>query len=284
MIHFCTVCDNSYFEKGLTLYESIKKHYEETFIFHWLCIDKEIYEKLSVYWGGNIRLYQLKDFEDNDSNLLAAKTIKPKVYGDEYSQYCWCLTPYFVEYLLHSLEENETLVYCDADIFFLDSPVKILDVVGEHSIGLHTHRSTVDEETIVGKYNIGVTVFKNDHNARLISRLWKSWMLDPENQYAEKYGTCGDQKYAELWERIIGEENICVFDNEILHLAPWCTHNPENKQPVFFHFSHFRFTENEWFDSLRGEWNPAKEPGMKQYYEQYYKAIKNVRYNRILED
>jgi hypothetical protein len=270
MIHFCTLCDKSYILKGKVMYRSINL---PEFTLHWLCLDEETYNE--VHTLKNVKAYKLAELE-KDPELLKAKGIKPKIYGDEYSQYCWCLSPYFIDYLLKRIEENESLIYVDSDILFLQSPEVILEAVGKKSIGLHTHRSNIEERTNVGWYNIGVTVFKNDEDGRQIASLWKSWLLNPDNEFSEQYGTCGDQKYAEKFEDIIGRKNICVFDEEggLVHLAPWCTHNPGNKEPIFFHFSHFRTDNGVWYDSLNGEWNPSADKKMLPYYEKYFELIK----------
>lgn len=280
MINFCTVCDNNYILKGLAMRQSLIETIGSDFTLHWLCIDEDIYTSLSKKSITNVILYKLKDFEQTDSELQQAKKNPPSKYGTQYENYCWTLTPYFVNYILRNhIENGDKLVYVDSDIYFYKSPQIILDVVGDNSIGLHTHRfpsRNRKNSNLVGWYNIGVVVFKKDKVGESASNLWKEWLLNIQNPYYEEYGTCGDQKYAELFE-VLFPHNTCIFDqhSSISHLAPWCP-GLDNKPIVFFHFSHFTFDlqKDIWSDSIEREWKPTRYEHIVPYYDSYYNTIK----------
>jgi hypothetical protein len=293
--NFCTVCDSGYLLKGMALYESLVLQFEDKFILHWLCIDDGIFDVLTKLGLEHVNSVKLSEIEKKDKELCDAKNNPASEYGDQYSQYCWSLTPYFINYCLyHFVKEDELLIYVDSDIYFFHSPKQIIEAVGEKSIGIHTHRFGGDyrEDINTGWYNVGVVVFRKDRIGWDISSRWKHWLLKTDHEYYKSHGTTGDQKYLELFAKIAGKEHVCVFDVEfpIGHLAAWNSDNLKHPefgyieiyggiQPmVFFHYSHFTydFIEDKWSDSYHGEWNPAKDPHVKVYFEKYYEAIKRA--------
>src|SRR5438045_3229381 len=287
MIHVCTVCDSKYLLKGLALYQSLKNTIGEgKFTLHWLCIDLDIYGTLIQELDlPETVLYHLEDLETEQPELLLAKNNPPSKYGDAYSQYCWTLTPFFIHYLLTHVDIDgiDKLIYADSDIFFYQSPQIILDAVGEKAVGIHTHRFTppYNDDLDVGWYNVGVMVFNNSVEGRAISWFWKNLLLDTSNPFYEKYGTCGDQRYLNLFIPLFGRDKICVFDEDagILHKAPWCPDGPPNI--AFYHFSHFNhdFATDTWRDYNnvdKPEWRPSTYPGLWKVYQDYYEAIKRA--------
>jgi hypothetical protein len=132
------------------------------------------------------------------------------------------------------------------------------------------------EDQDTGWYNVGVMAFNSSAPALNISETWKSWLMRTDHPFYERHGTCGDQKYLELFIPFFGKENICVFDDDprICHLAPWCTEGDYSKV-LFYHFSHFRYElPGQWWDSLHGEWHPSNSDIIKPYYERYFEHIK----------
>lgn len=285
-MNFCTLGDKNYILKGLALYRSLKNTTKE-FTLHWLCLDDITFTKLELLrikneYFKNIKPYTLSGFEYSYPELRKAKNNPPSKFGTQYSQYCWCLTPWFINYMLqHHVTQDEYLMYVDSDIFFYASPLSVMSAMHGKPIGIHTHRFSTMDDRETGNYNVGVVVLKSgDEAAMRWAKMWKGWLLDPNNEYYEKYGTCGDQKYLDLCIPMMGSHNVSVFDIEgdILHYAPWCTHNPDHKRPLFFHFSHFNcdIEKNTWSDSNHGEWKPASEAHIRPFYESYWDDIKQM--------
>jgi len=218
-MNFCTIADKDYLTKALAMYQSLCENVED-FTLYFLCIDDETYLKLDELNLSNIYYFQVPLLEALDNELIKAKNNPQSKYGTKYSQYCWCLTPYFTNFILtHYIEDSEYLMYVDADIYFYGNPQIILDEMNGKSVGIHTHRfSPPFKEVDTGWYNCGIVVFKNDFVGIEMSDNWKSWLLNQNNEYFEKYGTCGDQKYLELFQRFC---DVSVFDENILHGAPW---------------------------------------------------------------
>lgn len=289
MIHFCTVCDSKYLHKGLALYQSLKNTLGAgNFRLHWLCIDLDLYgtiiQELNL---PEIIPCHLEDLERENPILLQARNNPPSNYGDQYSQYCWTLTPFFIDYLLRN-EVSDKLMYVDSDIFFYRSPQLILDLVGEKAVGIHTHRFTppYKDDVDTGWYNVGVMVFNNTYAGKNIAHTWAGWLLDPTNPYYKTHGSCGDQKYLELYVPLFGIGNVSIFDedsinngNPIFHKAPWCPTGPD--PIIFYHFSHFNFdlATDQWWDHNnreKPEWRPSTTLGLLPLYQDYYNVIKEA--------
>lgn len=272
-MNFCTHCDKNYFYKAFALWKSLTEQCE-SFTLHWLCNDDDTFRQLNNLKLPNVIAYSLTELE-KDEELSKAKSNPPCKYGTQYSQYCWTLTPYFTNYILKQLPEGEKLIYADSDIFFYHSPKIILDIIGDKAIGIHSHGfSGAYRDCETGWYNVGVTVLTNNEKGREISDVWKGWLLNPNNEYYNTHGMCGDQKYLDLFPKL-WHDDVCVFDdNRCNHLAPW---NTTIKEPViFFHFSHFNIDMNtgKWRDSNNGEWHPARDFAIQKYYNSYAISIK----------
>lgn len=284
MIHYCTHCDYNYLLKGLALYHNLLDHSKEEFMLHWLCNDSKTAEKLSSLNLPNIKIYTLDELERQDESLKKAKDNPPSKYGTQHSQYMWCLTPYFIWHLLSKqiVPKDSLLTYLDSDIQFYDNPKCIHDKIGDASIGIHTHRfSKWIEDSPVGNYNVGVVVFRNNYPGTKVATQWKDWMLKTDHQYYEKYGTCGDQKYLELFVSLVMRSDICIFDKEspFSHRAPWCV-DDDGKPMLFYHFSHFvhNLQNNTWQDHINAipEWRPSQQADILPYYEKYFELIKRI--------
>lgn len=282
MLNICTHCDINYLPKFLALYKSLCDTGGE-FELLFLCDDDETFDRMKEYDLDYVVFYRLSDYESHSEDLQRAKNNPKCHYGSQRDNYLWSITPWWVNECLNSLKKGDQLIYCDTDIYFYKSPQVILGTIGERSVGIHTHRFTKPFQDLkTGWYNVGVVVIRNNEHGRKVARQWKDWAIDISNPHYVTHGTCGDQKYLELFDTIIPKEEICVFDEEwnYVHLAPWCAQNPEQKEVVFYHFSHFQYLgRREWKDHVRTarpEWHPSRDPYIRTFYENYHKAISSV--------
>lgn len=298
MNYYCTLSDKKYLLQGLVLYNSLCKH-DPDFRLIWLCLDEETYEYLSNADIDKIFPLSLAELECNDKELRQAKNNPPSKYGTQYSQYCWALTPYMMDFILRNkfVPKDEFITYIDSDICFYHSPQLILDVIGSHSIGIHSHRYASAYSPLTnpaGEFNVGVVAIRNNETGRSCAEWWKNCLLNPTHRYYEIYGTCGDQKYLDLFQPLFGD--VCVFDRPapgrpgIGYLAPWCVDNVTyydnrnivyqgtEQKMVFCHFSHFNYDlrTEQYRDSNNGEWRPTQFRPVKQYYDEYFLQIKHL--------
>jgi hypothetical protein len=303
---FCSVSDISYLNKVLTLYFSLEKTQKNEFCLNVLCLDDEIFHFFNESSLKNIKAHHIRDLENSnfllkyfkDNNVPCSEAISnagSQNKDPKYVQFCWALAPYFCWHLLENLKYNDVL-YIDSDLYFYQDVKPIYDEIKDKSIGIIRHR--IDYIESAGEYNVGIIYFKNDYVGRKCSTWWKNVLLNPANQYAKKYGGCGDQKYLELFIPLFGKNNVCVIDDSIGHLAPWNVtfHKYENSKLIwndnvqelfFFHFAHFvpDFKNDSYRTSYRNEWiwgHPEKvNPYTKNFYDQYFAECKKS--NTVIE-
>lgn len=293
MIYACTFCDKKYAVRALMMYYSLLDTCRDDVTLYWLCLDDETFERVVKVGFPGIVAVRLSDIEE-EYDLASLKKLPNSEYGDAHSNFCWRLTPIFIHHLLKFyVPVNGKLLYADSDIFFYHSPQLIFDTMGHKPVGIHTHRFSrpYDDNTATGWYNVGVMVFTNNEVGYKVCNQWRTWMMDVGTELYKKYGTCGDQKWLNLFIPTFGLSNICVFDEEgdCGHMAPWNVSgvgHPQKhyitfkgrKQPVvFFHFSHFRIDENgKWHDSWHGEWKPSSDRDIFPYYQDYFEKIQSL--------
>jgi len=284
-MYYCTHSDKNYLAKGIALCKSIiEKH--PTAAIYYLCLDETTYDAIlnlsKKAEGFNVVPVHIDRLLEDKQLKALKESGHTSNYGDAHAQFCWSLTPYFTWWLLTTKAYITELLYCDADLFFYKSPETIFEACKHKSIGIHTHRfGSYDPDTNdVGEFNVGCVYFKNDNMGRKVATQWCQWLLNPQNEYAQKYGTCGDQKYLDLFIPLFGAENIAVFDRDtnpkIDHGAPWnfSMYNFSQTSLTFNHFSHFKTDFNgNWSSSNHGEWKPEVDMVVMSFYIDYNKKV-----------
>jgi hypothetical protein len=304
MISVCTVADSNFLLKFLALRESIKKHTEDYSI-KLLCLDQSMYDILNDKFDDvdcfNIRDLRAEDSEldrsrDNDPSYEAVNVSSGDIERAKEIQFTWAMASYFSWYCIEKLN-LEDILYVDADIYFFNDPSILEDFKDFGSIGIIENR--VEYSPVNGKYNVGIVFFKNDKSGRKCSEFWKNCLLNSKNKYAEGYGTCGDQKYLELFPVLF--EDVFEYDNFIGHLAPWSVNNhmylPDKKiswggkiqNLLFYHFSNFSYNfENETYSPAgrHGITNAylQQNPYLKSLYEEYYRCLEELNENSFWND
>jgi len=263
MRNFCTLSDKNYLLKGLALYRSLT-NVNTDFILHYLCLDDYSYKFLSKNKYTGIKAYNLK--------MIKAT---PEENFDTHTDFCYSMTPYFTNWIMENVEP-ESISYLDSDLYFYHNYECIFDEIRDKSIGLIEHRIPTYDN--VGKYNVGIVYFKNDQWGKMCLKRWKDLLLNPDNEYAEEYGTAGDQAYLQLFEiwcknevHIINcghgawwNNRLYTFDGEDII---W---NGQRQKLIFIHFSKFElngetYTHNEMV---------AMQPKLKEYYDNYEKELR----------
>lgn len=294
--NFCTLSDRKYLLQGLALYESLLKVIGKGFKLYYLCLDEETYLKLVDMKLSYLIPINLKDLEKEDRELREFKSNPNSKWGDQYTQYCWALAPYFCDYLINKKSVTDIL-YCDSDIYFFSNFHLIEEEVGKSSIGIVKHRISQGECKKPGIYNVGIVYFRGDEAGKSCSAFWKYLLFNPENEYSVEYGTCGDQKYLELFPQKY-TESICIIDKLVGHGAPWNYKYQNFETPakvvyenriqslVFNHFARFRMIDDEigFYCGYNGrEWiKKIKSAYLKQYYYHYYQVIMRIKNKYLL--
>jgi hypothetical protein len=280
---FCTLSDNNYLLKGLTLYHSLKEH-EEDFKLHYLCIDDTIYDKLISLNIDDIIPYKLSDLMKYDGKLSKTKE------NMKYSDFCFSLASYFPNYILRNNKQN--VYYLDSDLFFYRDLDIIEEEINGKSIGIIRHRH-VERGHYVGEYNVGLVYFKYNNIGIECSNQWWEWVINPTNKHYKEYGTCGDQKYLELFDTYYNG-HISVIENNSSQVAPynfdkvdWSPFTKTNRKVIykgkkhdltFCHFMQFKPKPNGY--DATGEPNNQKFlniDSVKFLYDEYYNKTMEIK-------
>ena len=221
--HLVTLSDHNYLINGICLYESLCKH-SANFVLHYLCLNDQTYDKLTSLQLPNLKCYNITELHnDQDFNTLQQNnSSRPIDTSDGQSHFHWALASFFSGYLMFNYDLPHVL-YIDSDIIFYDTVDKIFEAVHPKSIGIITHKhNKLDKaNTNVGYYNVGVIYFKNDEVGSSCLSFWRNCCIHPNNKYSAIFGSCGDQKYLELFDDLFGAQHVEVLCRKVGNGAPW---------------------------------------------------------------
>jgi hypothetical protein len=210
MINFCTLFDSNYLDRGLLMYDSLKKNCSDfhLYIFAFDNLSFKILKKLKLK---NTTIISLKEFEDDE--LLSIKKTRSKV------EYMWTCSSSIILYVLNNFKVSEC-TYVDADLYFYNDPKVLIREMGKSSIFLTKHNYTkqFDQSKISGKYCVQFMTFKNNEIGLRALNWWRGACLDwcyakPED------GKFGDQKYLDDWKTRF--KGVHVMQHLGGGVAPW---------------------------------------------------------------
>lgn len=247
---FCTLFNSNYLDKGLTLYNSLKKNcgFFKLYVF---AFDDKTCNILNDLHLDNLIVIPLSDFEDD--KLLKVKEQRST------AEYCWTCTPSTILYVLDKYHEG-ICTYIDADMFFYSDPEPIFREMREQgkSVVIVEHRfpekSKNKKNRVHGRYCVEFNTFLNDENGRKCLLWWRDSCLK-KCHYSKKPDECvGDQTYLEEFEtRFKGVLSTSVLGAGV---APWNAKNYyffwknnrlmiKNKsissEIIFYHFQNVRY-------------------------------------------
>lgn len=278
MRFFCTYFDRNYLPRGLALYRSLVT-WCPSFTLWVLCMDEESRRMLDELGLPDIRTISLRDFEQDDSALAAAKANRTKI------EYYFTCTPSLPLHILEHWPEVDVVTYLDADLYFFASPEPLFEEMGERSVAITAHRfpPALRDRERYGVYNVGWLSFRRDAKGLACLRWWRDrcneWCYDREDS-----GRFADQKYLDDWPSRF--ESVVVLHNEGANVAPWNVSGyrigkhggggatVDGKPLIFFHFHGLRKMNNWTYDPGWAEYgvNPSAVLG-REVYVPYLKAL-----------
>lgn len=267
MYHFCTYFDSNFLDRGLALFQSLKRFCPDFQLFV-LCLDDSCYKILQQFKLPQMNLIKLQDFEKNDPELQGAKNNRTRV------EYFFTCTPSLPLYVLKNYRKVDVITYLDADLLCFANPEPIYKEFAQHSIAIISHRFPIKLKQLErrGIYNVGYLSFKRDKYALECLNWWRQncieWCYDrvEDSRYA-------DQKYLDDWPTRF--KGVVVLQHKGVNLAPWNLDNYQiesndkgiwvDEQPlVFFHFH-----------GLRKIYKRLYDPNLYRYNARISKKIKN---------
>lgn len=214
---FCTLFDSNYLDKGLVLYDSMKKCMDDFKLYVFAFDDKckEILEKEKL---DNLIVIGLDEFETEE--MLRVKKDRTR------AEYCWTCSSLSIKHVIENYNE-QICTYIDADMMFFSSPDSIFKdmrknncsvIIVPHRFKTEAERKKAHDE--VGEYCVEFNTFVNDQNGMKALNWWADKCL--EWCYYAVPGTTewyGDQKYLNVFPEKF--DGVYVCEHYGVGLAPW---------------------------------------------------------------
>lgn len=267
MYYFCTYFDSNFINRGLALYQSLKRHCPD-FRLYVLCMDDLCYKILEKLKLPYMSLITLPEFEKDDSELQGTKHNRTRV------EYYFTCTPSLPLYVLRNFNKVDIITYLDADLLCFANPEPIYEEFAQHSIAIISHRFSRDlkQSERRGIYNVGYLSFNRDENAFECLNWWRQKCIEWCYDRVEG-GRYADQKYLDNWPTRF--KGVVVLQHKGVNLAPWNLDNYQiscsdkgirvDEQPlIFFHFHGMRKISKQLYD-----------PNLFRYKVRISKTIKN---------
>lgn len=285
---FCTLFDSNYLDRGLVLFESLKKN-SSLFKLYVLAFDEKCYEILKELNEEYLIPVSLEEFETEE--LLTVK--KERTRGE----YCWTCSSHFIAYVLDNYEDMCT--YIDADLYFYSDPKILFKEIKETecNIGIIEHRFdkrrlSQELQKNSGRYCVQFNTFTNEKNSREALRWWQDRCTECCTVSADGK-VFGDQKYLDDWTERFNK--VHVIENIGAGVAPWNITNYElvqceDKKPdniqlrylingkveklVFYHFHCMQFLKGDMVNiNVYNRANRTSEDLVNAIYKPYLKKI-----------
>ena len=268
-INFATCFDINYLSRGLVLYHTIKTHHRD-FALYVLCLDNEVYERLSTMKLSSVNLIQVSEIEQQYPELLSVKTERSKI------AYIFTLSPFYPSYILKNNPALPFICTLDADQYFWGSCAEIFRRLESCSVLIMPHRfeRRLKSHEKYGKYNVSFQVFKNDKVGNECLAYWRNQCLEWCKDVLED-GKFAEQKYLDVWNERFGGA-VGEIDHIGVGLAPWNLNSYRlskvngkvfvNEKPlILYHYQGLRIVNkrivNSGLDICMGDY-PAGFPGL----------------------
>lgn len=245
-INICTYFDKNYLSKFLACKHSINK-YEKNVNFYCLCLDNFSLDYLSNKNYSDLTIISLNEIESYFPELKIAKKNR------ELIEFYFTLSPFLPLYILEK-HKVDIINYVDSDLFFFDSPKKLIRLLGDHSIMIAEHGI---KDNRFGKYNVGWLSFRNDRNGLKCLKDWGEDCLNWCHDYVDqdKYA---DQKYLDKWP--MNYNNLVVLPSKY-SVGPWNLNTKNitiknnkihlmNDELIFYHFHGLKIYKNFYSTGL----------------------------------
>jgi hypothetical protein len=251
---YCTYFDAGYLSRGIALIASLREHGDDSPIWV-LALDQAAKTYLDDARLPGVFTLAMSDIESAEPLLGTLKASRTRM------EYIFTTTPLLMRWVSAQMRSPETVViYLDSDLYFFDDPHRVLEALGDGSVGIIEHKYPARLARRLAKYgrfNVGWVGIRADTHGRECLDWWAAstlaWCFDrPED------GKYADQGYLDQFPTRF--DSVVVLESKGFNLAPWNTGGHslaiENESVivdgadrlVFFHFHGLRRVGN-WFVS-----------------------------------
>lgn len=226
----CTLYNSLYLDKGLVLFDSLKKC-SKSFELYVLCMDEKCYEIIHSINDSRMKPIKLSAVEDEA--MLEAKSNRT------FAEYCWTCSSRLIQYIL-DYYHPECCTYIDADMYFYNDPQYLIDEMLDSgkSVLIVPHRFVERNLHIankVGTFCVEFNSFRNNDKARIILDRWHEKCIECCSSLNDGIHW-GDQKYLDEWPEMYPDD-VYVCNHDGAGVAPWnidlYTNYEKNEGSVF---------------------------------------------------
>ena len=152
----CTLFNCNYLDKGLALYESLKK-VSNDFCLYVLAMDNQCYDILKDLNLSSLRPIALEDFENEE--------LKKAKQNRTIGEYCWTCSSCLIKYVLETYNPDYC-TYIDADTYFYSDPYIIIKEMQNKNasvqiVGHRFNKCVEQRETFIkGRFRVEFNTFK----------------------------------------------------------------------------------------------------------------------------
>lgn len=210
----CTLYNSFYLDKGLVLYDSLKKCAKD-FVLYVLCMDDKCYNVLSDIHAREMIPIKLKEIENE--KMVEARSNR------SVAEYCWTCSSRIIQYVFEKYHP-ESCTYIDADMCFYHDPQVLVDemIYYGKSVMMVPHRFSdrnVEEAKIVGTFCVEFNTFLNNDAGNAVLNHWHDKCLECCSNIGDGVHW-GDQKYMDEWPTLF-PDYVHVCENLGAGIAPW---------------------------------------------------------------
>ena len=215
MRSFCTYFDSNYLDRGLCLWDSLRRYQHDAHLFV-CCLDDKSIDVLKALAIPGITAIPLSQVEAAFPELEAAKASRSRV------EYYFTITPTWVRFVLDGFADINNLTYVDSDLLFFSTPQPLFDEFdrknGHVAIIAHRFTPSLQHLAIYGTYNVGWLTFRKSAEAYGCLLDWQAkcneWCFD--HVEGDRFA---DQKYLDAWPH--QHPGIVVLDHPGANVALW---------------------------------------------------------------
>ncbi len=215
MMIFCTLFNSGYLDKGIVMFQSLKR-VTDNFKLYVVAFDNKCCEVLQKYRCDQLIPISLHEFEDE--RLLEAKSNRTE------QEYCWTCSCHAIKYVIERYHES-MCTYIDADMYFYANPQVLFDEIEasgcDVSIIEHRLSNNIENRRILqlsGRFCIEFNTFYATDNGMYILNWWCDRCLELCTAVQDGIHF-GDQKYLDDWEKRF--DGVHVLKHPGAGVAPW---------------------------------------------------------------
>lgn len=265
---FCTVFDRKYASRALAMAKSLFQHAPNSKLYS-ICADNESFEAFKSIRDDRLIPISLADCLGETLNQLRRTR--------SHTELMWTLSSYSFDIVFDSFPRTDLVTYVDADIFFLKSPIPIIEKFERSESGAmitqHAYSTRLSRlEAKFGVFNVQFIPMKRNEGAQIRER-WKDQCTEWCFARHEN-GQFGDQKYLNEWPDLWGGR-VLVWPRPDRFQGPWNAEDFEVREAVTYHFSTLKASGRNKIQIAREEYVIPRKYRSRAYFP-YLRALRKA--------